>query len=412
MKIPAEGRVFYCRLSANKNKSMKPQTAERLEQLEQYYFAEKLAEIERRRKNGQPVINLAIGNPGSSPKQETLQNLSNLVLEESMHGYQSYKGNADFREAWAGWYWRHFGVTLEPENEILATMGSREAIMLITMAFVNKGDKVLVPDPGYPIYRSATRLNEAEVVPYNLLPENSWLPDFTELEQLVDEKTKLMWVNFPHMPTGTTASHELMQKLSDFAKRKNILLVNDNPYSLLRNPNPVSLFTEGVTSEHLVELNSLSKSHNMAGWRIAGISGNLQVIDSILKVKSQFNAGIFLPIQKAAASAMNKDEEWIQSLNEEYRRKERLGKELLDALGCKYENDQSGMFLWATIPPEFSSSKKFVEYLLDVKDIFIAPGFIFGENGEGFIRLSLSNKEEDLRKALFQIKVSLQKVEF
>ena len=391
---------------------MKPQTAERLDKLEQYYFAEKLAEIERRRKKGQPVINLAIGSPGSPPKQEILQNLSNLVLEENMHGYQSYRGNTDFREAWANWYERHFGVTLDPDKEILATMGSREAIMLITMAFVNKGDKVLVPDPGYPIYSSATRLNEAEVVPYNLLPENSWLPDFTELEKLVDEKTKLIWINYPHMPTGKAATRELMEKLSDFARQKNILLVNDNPYSLLRNPTPVSLFTEGLTSEHLVELNSLSKSHNMAGWRVAGISGNSEVIDSILKVKSQFNAGIFLPIQKAAASAISKDEEWIQSLNKEYRRKERLGKELLDALGCKYESDQSGMFLWATIPPEFSSSKKFVEYLLDIKDLFIAPGFIFGKNGERHIRLSLSNKEEELRKALFKIKVSLQKVEF
>ena len=391
---------------------MRPQTAEKLEQVEQYYFSEKLAEIDRRRKKGQPVINLAIGNPGSPPKEETLQNLSQLVLDESAHGYQSYKGTVAFREAWANWYWRHFEVTLDPEKEILATMGSREAIMLITMAFVNKDDKVLVPDPGYPIYQSATRLNEAEAVPYNLLPENGWLPDLEELERLVDDKTRLMWVNYPHMPTGATANRDFMQQLSDFARQKNILLVNDNPYSLLRNPNPVSLFTEGVPSEHLVELNSLSKSHNMAGWRIAGISASAEVLDSVLKVKSQFNAGIFLPVQKAAALAINRDEDWIHSLNEEYRRKENLAREFLDVLGCKYEPNQSGMFLWAKVPPDFSSSRKFVEYLLDVKDIFIAPGFIFGKKGEGYIRLSLSNKEEDLRKALFKIKVSLQKVEF
>lgn len=391
---------------------MRPQTAERLEQVEQYYFSEKLAEIDRRRKNGQPVINLAIGNPGSPPKEEALQNLSQFILDESAHGYQSYKGTVEFREAWAGWYERHFEVTLDPEKEILATMGSREAIMLITMAFVNKNDKVLIPDPGYPIYQSATRINEAQPVTYNLLPENNWLPDFEELEQLVDKKTKLMWINYPHMPTGAKTSRETMQKLSDFAHRHNILLVNDNPYSHIRNEHPLSLFTEGTTSEHLVELNSLSKSHNMAGWRIAGISASAEVIDSIQKIKSQFNSGIFLPLQKAAVSAINNDEEWIKSLNNEYRKKERIGHELLEALGCQSEINQSGMFLWAKIPSEFSSSKKFVEYLLDIKDIFIAPGFIFGKNGEGYIRLSLSNREEELRKALFKIKVSLQKVEF
>ena len=391
---------------------MIPQTAERLDHVEQYYFSTKLAELTERHKKGQPVINLAIGNPGSPPKHETLEHLSKKVLEQEMHGYQSYKGTEEFREAWATWYQRHFGVNIDSSSEILPTMGSREAIMLITMAFVNKEDKVLIPDPGYPIYQSATRINEAQPVTYNLLPENNWLPDIEELEQLVDDTTKLMWINYPHMPTGAKASKEIMQELSDFAHRKNILLVNDNPYSLIRNEHPQSLFTEGTTMEPLVELNSLSKSHNMAGWRVAGITADKGVINNILKIKTQFNSGIFLPLQKAAASAINDDEEWIHSLNDEYRKKEQLGQQLLEALGCQFRLNQSGMFLWAKIPNEFSSSERFVEYLLNVKDIFIAPGFIFGENGEGYIRLSLSNKEKDLRKALFKINVSLQKIEF
>ena len=378
---------------------MKIQPAERIQNVKQYYFAHKLEEIRHKKKQGDDVLNIAIGNPDIPPPDNVIEKLQQSASHDDVHGYQSYKGDETLRQAYAQWYSRFFNVNLDPETEILPSMGAKEAIMHISMAFLDKGDKVLVPDPGYPTYSKVSNLVQAEIVPYNLTQENGWLPDITDLEIKNPDQVKLMWINYPHMPTGGTATKKSFQQLINFAKRHNILLINDNPYSLVLNDNPLSILNVADNEAPVLELNSLSKSHNMAGWRIGVIAGDSTLLEQIMKIKSNINSGMFLPLQLAAAEALKQDEEWYRQLNERYKKRRESIYEILDKLQCSYQRDMPGMFVWGKVPESFESGEQLSDHLLYDKHIFVAPGFIFGENGTQHIRISLSNHESTLQKA-------------
>lgn len=378
---------------------MKVKPAERTNTVQEYYFSQKLAEIDSMRKAGADVINLGIGSPDQPPSPATIQALINEAMKPTSHGYQSYKGIAVLRQQFAGWYKKYFSVNLDPEKEILLLMGSKEGIMHISMAFVNPGDEVLVPDPGYPTYTSVTSLVGGVVRKYELDEKNGWLPDLDALEKSDLCKVRVMWVNYPHMPTGTKASGELFEKLVSFATRNNILLVNDNPYNFIQNTDYHSILEVEGAMDTALELNSLSKSHNMAGWRIGMVAGHNEYIKNILKVKSNMDSGMFLAMQVAAAEALKNPDSWYDSVNEVYTGRRKIVGEIMDSLGCSYNSEQAGLFVWGRIPEETPDAEEFIENILQESHVFITPGFIFGEKGRRYIRISLCASDGRLKEA-------------
>ena len=383
--------------------------AKRTESVSEYYFSRKLREIAemnvRRVASGEePVINLGIGSPDGMPPVEAVEALCESAAQPGNHAYQSYVGLPELRQAFADWYRRWYGVELDPKTEIQPLVGSKEAILLISLAFLDKGDKVLVPDPGYPTYSSASRLVEAEIVPYDLCEENGWWPDFEALEQMDMEGVKIMWTNYPNMPTGASASEELYDRLVDFGRRHGILICNDNPYSFILNDRPLSVLSRPGAKECCLELNSLSKAHNMAGWRIGMVAAERDVISEILKVKSQMDSGMFKPLQLAAVQALSRGPEWFARLNEEYRRRRVLAGEIFDLVGAEYDPESTGMFLWGKVN---GKGVDVSDRLLYEAGVFITPGFIFGKNGENHIRISLCAKPEVLKAAAERIAAAL-----
>lgn len=380
---------------------MKINEANRLIGVSEYYFSKKLREIEGMNKSGEQVINLGIGNPDLSPPTEVVEELSKWISKSEVHGYQSYKGILEFREAIANWSKRIYNINLDPETEILPLIGAKEGVMHISQAFVNAGDNVLVPNPGYPTYGAVSNLAQAEVLTYNV--SNETVINIEEITKLISSKTKIIWVNFPHMPSGIKANVVVLKQLVDLARRESILIVNDNPYSTILSEEYFSIFQIEGAKEVCLELNSLSKSHNMAGWRMGWLAGRKELISSVLKVKSNMDSGMYLPLQKAAIKALQVEDDWIHKLNDVYKERRQIVWNLLDKLNCQYEKDRAGMFIWAKIPETYSSSEQLVEELLSEAKVFIAPGFIFGSNGNDYIRISLCNSVEKLNKALGRI---------
>lgn len=356
-----------------------------------------------RKENGEePVINLGIGSPDGMPPVPAVEALCNSAVQPGNHAYQSYVGLPELRQAFADWYLRWYGVGLDPKTEIQPLVGSKEAILLISLAFLDKGDKVLVPDPGYPTYSSASKLVEAEIVTYDLREDNGWQPDFDALEAMDLSGVKIMWTNYPNMPTGAPASEELYRKLVDFGRRHGILICNDNPYSFILNDRPLSILAQPGAKDCCLELNSLSKAHNMAGWRIGMVAADSQVIAEILKVKSQMDSGMFKPLQLAAVQALAQGPEWFKQLNDEYRSRRVLAGEIFDMLGVEYDKESSGMFLWGKVPAGISGAQVSDRILYEA-GVFITPGFIFGKNGERYVRISLCAKPEILKNAAERI---------
>lgn len=377
--------------------------SDRLEHIREYYFAGKLRELRSRMAAGEDIINLGIGNPDLMPSEETIKSLIKHAVEPDNHGYQPYKGIPRLRQGFSLWYHNTYGVELDPETEILPLMGSKEGIMHISMAFLNPGDEVLIPNPGYPTYVSNTRLAGGIPVFYELNDANGWMPDFDALRAKDLSKVKIMWVNYPHMPTGTAGTKELFEKLVAFGKEQKILICHDNPYSLVLNPEPKSILAAEGAKEVVVELNSLSKSHNMAGWRVGMVAGRQDYIETILRVKSNMDSGMFLPLQEAAATALANSYEWHDERNQEFSVRRKIIEKLLDALGCFYRKDQVGMFVWAKIPAGEESGEAFSDKILNSCSVFLTPGFIFGSQGDQYIRASLCMPRNRLQEALTRI---------
>ena len=377
--------------------------ANRLQEVKEYYFAHKLREIRSRMEAGENIINLGIGNPDLMPSDQTVKELVRQAVEPGNHGYQAYKGIPRLREAFAGWYLRTYGVSLDPEREILPLMGSKEGIMHISMAFLNEGDEVLVPNPGYPTYSSVARLLGAKIRYYELSEENNWYPDLKKLEVEGLSNVKIMWVNYPHMPTGKPASAEIFQQLVDFGKANNILICHDNPYSMVLTDSPKSILSATGSIEVALELNSLSKSHNMAGWRVGMLGGKKDYIDTILKVKSNMDSGMFRPLQQAAAQALENSFEWHSERNGEYKLRRQIVWQLMESLKCSFDRNQNGMFIWAKIPDWVDSAESFSDRILDDTSVFITPGSVFGSQGDRYIRASLCTPRQRLQEALTRI---------
>ena len=374
--------------------------ANRLNVVEEYYFSSKLREVRQLASEGKPIINMGIGSPDLKPSQAVIDAVIDALQDENAHQYQSYQGLPELRKGMADFYQNNYGVTLNPNTEILPLMGSKEGIMHISMAFLNKGDQVLIPNPGYPTYTSVTNLVEAVPVYYDLKESNNWEPDFDALEKLDLSKVKLMWLGYPHMPTGARGSLALFEKLIAFAKKHNILLVNDNPYSFVLNDNPMSLLQVEGALDVAIELNSLSKTFNMAGWRVGMVLGNAALIDAVLKVKSNMDSGMFYGIQKGAVAALNSDKSWFEDMNKIYRKRRVLTEQLAEKLGCEVYKEGVGLFVWAKLPEGIDSAENFIDTILYEKSIFITPGTIFGSNGEGYIRFALCVKEEKIEEAI------------
>lgn len=373
--------------------------AERIKHVQEYYFSGKLAELRRLSTPELPVINLGIGSPDLPPAAEAVTALVNTARQPGSHGYQSYKGIPALRQAIAGFYKATYRVQLDPEQEILPLMGSKEGIMHLSMAFVNPGEEVLVPDPGYPTYSSVTRLVGANIRTYPLKEANGWQIDLEALRQQDLSRVKLMWINYPHMPTGTTASKAQLAALVALACDKGFLLVNDNPYSLILNQQPESLLAVPGAAEVCLELNSLSKSHNMAGWRIGWLAGHSTYLEAVLRVKSNMDSGMFLGLQQAAVAALQQGPAWFETLNQEYSLRKAVGQQLLEMLGCSCRPHQAGMFLWAKAPENVAEVEAWIDELLYATHVFLTPGFIFGEAGRGYVRLSLCSSQEALQEA-------------
>jgi len=373
--------------------------ADRTANVQEYYFSQKLAQIDRMRREGSDVINLGIGSPDQPPSENTVSALIAEAKKPASHGYQSYSGIPSLRKAFSDWYKKYFHVNLNPDNEILLLMGSKEGIMHISMAFVNPGDEVLVPDPGYPTYSSVTNLVGGIVRKYDLSEENGWLPDLKSLEHSDLSKVKLMWVNYPNMPTGVKGSVDLFTKLIAFSRKNGILLVNDNPYSFILNKEYISILAVEGAKDTALELNSLSKSHNMAGWRIGMVAGQSDYIKTVLKVKSNMDSGMFLAMQMAAIEALNNHDSWYDTVNSVYIRRRKIVEQIMDLLKCSYDKSQIGLFVWGKIPENIPDCESYVEKILMKSLVFITPGFIFGKNGEHFIRISLCATEEKLNEA-------------
>ena len=377
------------------------QLSDRLEGVGEYYFSRKLREIDQMRAAGRRIISLGIGSPDRPPHSSVVDRLHEVALRPDTHAYQSYKGAAVLRRAFSAWYADRYGVQLDPESEILPLIGSKEGLMHICMTYLRKGDRVLIPNPGYPTYRSAVTLSGGEPKEYRLNAEGDWFPNFDEIEREGLEGVKMMILNYPQMPTGAVPTREMFARVVEFAHRHSILLVHDNPYSFVRNAEPLSLLSVEGAKECAIELNSLSKSHNMAGWRIGMIGGRKEWIDQIMRFKSNMDSGQFLPMQEAAATALALGDEWYAELNEEYYARETYGYRLLDALGCSYRKGQAGLFIWAELPAEFEGDcYAFSDRVLERCGVFITPGGIFGSEGYRYIRISLCAKREQLAEAI------------
>ncbi len=381
--------------------------AQRISEVEEYYFSRKLKEIAKLNAEGRKIINLGIGNPDTAPSEKTIEKLVETCQNPKSHGYQSYVGTPELRGAFATWYRTYFGVELNPSDEILPLIGSKEGIMHISLAFVNPGDGVLVPNPGYPTYRSVSNIVGANIIDYDLDETQNWQPDFAALEKMDLSKVKLMWVNYPNMPTGARASHELFQKLVDFGRKHQILIVNDNPYSFIQNDEQLSILNIEGAKDIAIELNSLSKSHSMAGWRIGMIGGNAEYLQNILRVKSNMDSGTFLPMQLAAVEALSNPSSWYDDVNVLYSERKLVAFKILECLGCAIDKNQVGMFVWAKIPDSIVSVEALSNKILYDANVFITPGFIFGSNGNRYLRISLCTDTLALQQALEQINAIL-----
>ncbi len=380
--------------------------AERLQGVGEYYFSKKLAEIDRLRAEGRDIISLGIGSPDQPPHPAVIEELHRAALDPRNHGYASYKGLPALLEAIAGWYGRRYGVTLDPLTEVQTLYGSKEGLIFLCQAYINKGDKVLIPNPGYPAYAAAVRLSEGECVTYDLREADGWMPDFEAIERMPElSQVKMMILNYPHMPTGTPPAERLFERFVAFARQHGILLVHDNPYSFVRNDRPQSLLAVPGAREVAVELNSLSKSHNMAGWRIATMVGRRDVLDIVLRYKSNLNNAPFIPLQRAAVVALGLGDEWYAQMNAAYREREPLAVELLQALGCRVAPGQMGLFEWGALPSGAPDCYEFIDRVLYDKNVFVTPGGIFGSGGERYIRVSLCADTVTLEQALERIKV-------
>lgn len=381
------------------------QPANRLATVQEYYFSRKLKEVAQLNAEGKDIISLAIGSPDMPPSKATIDKLCEVARQDNAHGYQPTMGTPELRQAMAHFYKKWFHVDLDPNTEIQPLIGSKEGILHVTLAFVNPGEEVLVPNPGYPTYTSLSKILGAKVVNYNLKEDNNWQPDFDTLEQMDLSHVKLMWTNYPNMPTGANAQIETYQKLVDFAKRHNIVVVNDNPYSFILNEHPISLLQVPGAKDCCIEFNSMSKSHNMPGWRVGMCASNSTFIQWILKIKSNIDSGTFRGIQLAAAEAYNNTEEWHHQANiVTYKERREIAEEIMKALHCSYDPKQVGMFLWGKIPNHYSNAEELTEKVLHQARVFITPGFIFGSNGERYIRISLCAKKEKMTEALNRIK--------
>ena len=379
--------------------------SERLNSVEEYYFSKKLREVSNMIQSGESVINMAIGSPDLFPSVKVVDEIKNSLSDSFAHKYQSYQGLPELRNAISKFYNKFFGVELNPSNEVLPLMGSKEGIMHISLAFLNSGDEVLIPNPGYPTYLSVTKLVQANPVFYNLSEDNGWFPNLSELENKDLSKVKLMWINYPHMPTGASANFDQFEKLLEFAKTNNILLINDNPYSFILNDEYLSLLKVKGYKDYVLELNSLSKSFNMSGWRVGMLVGSSDNITKVLKVKSNMDSGMFYGIQKGAIAALNLDKRWFEDLNKVYLKRRKLIWNIADKLNCSYDKNSKGLFVWAKLPNHIKSSEQYIDTLLKEKKIFIAPGTIFGSNGEGYIRFSLCIDEVKIDEALKRIEL-------
>ncbi len=377
--------------------------AERLNHIEEYYFSKKLREVKKLEMDGKPIINMGIGSPDILPPKKISESLEKSLNHKNAHRYQSYKGTDLLRESIKNFYKSNYNVELNSDNNILPLLGSKEGIMHISLAFLNPGDEVLIPDPGYPTYTSVTNIVGAKPIYFDLSEENSWLPDIDKLNQLNLTKVKLMWINYPNMPTGSDLDKVKFEELVFFAKQNEILLINDNPYSFILNKNPKSILSIENSIDYCMELNSLSKSFNMSGWRVGMLIGSKQNIDSVLKIKSNMDSGMFYGVQMGAVNALKLDESWFNKINDIYLKRKKIVLEICDILNLSYDSKSVGMFVWAKINSN-KSSKELTDYLLYEKNIFVAPGFIFGKNGEGYIRFSLCLDEQLIIKAKSRLK--------
>ncbi|MCK9160292.1 MAG: aminotransferase class I/II-fold pyridoxal phosphate-dependent enzyme [Bacteroidaceae bacterium] len=385
------------------NQIYKIRPADRLATVSEYYFSQKLKEIAQMNSEGKEIISLGIGSPDMPPSNKTIETLCTSAHDPNGHGYQPCIGIPELRNGFANWYKKWYNVDLDPASEIQPLIGSKEGILHVTLAFVNPGDQVLVPNPGYPTYTSLSKILGAEVVNYNLNEKQSWMPNFDELEKMDMSKVKLMWTNYPNMPTGANATPELYEHLVDFARRKNIIIVNDNPYSFILNNKPISILSVPDAKKYCIEFNSMSKSHNMPGWRIGMLASNAQFVKWILKVKSNIDSGMFRALQLAAAKSLEADKDWYENNNKNYANRRYIAGDIMKAMGCTYDENQVGMFLWGKIPDTYHNVEDLTEKILHKARVFITPGFIFGSNGNRYVRISLCCKDDKLAEALKRI---------
>ncbi len=377
--------------------------AERVSLINEYYFSKKLKEIARMEEKGFEVINLGIGNPDLPPDNAVKEALVQANKEERSHTYQSYVGIVELREAFAQWYKTHFGVALNAQNEVLPLLGSKEGVMHISMAYVNAGERVLIPNPGYPTYTAVSNLVQAKLIFYELEAENGWLPNLEKIEASFQKGVKLMWLNYPHMPTGAVANKVFLEKLVQLATTYGVLLVNDNPYSFILNNDLLSILSIKGAKECALELNSLSKSHNMPGWRVGCVLGSQQLLEPVLKVKTNMDSGMFLPVQKAAVQALKAPLEWYKSLNKQYEKRRKLAWQLLESLGCQIDKECVGLFVLGKIPSEYQNGFEMSDKLLEEYQLFITPGGVFGSQADSYLRISLCANEETLKKVIKRI---------
>ena len=384
------------------NKNIRP--SHRVEEMKEYWFAPKMREVAKMNAEGADVVSLGVGGPDRMPAVEVVETLCESARKPGNHTYQMAAGIPELREAMAKWYDRNYGVKVDPVSEVLPLIGSKEGVLHVTLAFVNPGDKVLVPNPGYMTYTGVSRMLGADVISYDLLADKGWMPDFDQLERFASEGgVKLMWVNYPNMPTGASANMELFERLVDFGRRHGIVIVHDNPYSFILNDNPLSLLQVEGAKEVAIELNSLSKSHNMSGWRMGMVISNPEFVGWVRKVKSNIDSGQFRPVMEAAIKALELPNSWYDSVNEPYRRRRKVAEKIMEALGCTFDPSQRGLFLWGKLP-EGVDSGEFADRILHEARVFLVPGFIFGSNGEGYIRISLCATEERMEEALRRVK--------
>lgn len=380
------------------------QPAQRVNELKEYWFAGKIREVARMNAAGADVVSLGVGGPDRMPAVEVVETLCESARKSGSHSYQMAAGIPELRQSMARWYGRHYGVEVNPETEVLPLIGSKEGVLHVSLAFVNPGDKVLVPNPGYMTYSGVSKMLGARIIPYDLLAGNGWKPDFDQLEKFASEGgIKLMWVNYPNMPTGASADMELFEKLVDFGRRHGIVIVHDNPYSFILNDKPLSLLQVEGAKDVAIELNSLSKSHNMAGWRMGMVISNPEFVTWVRKMKSNIDSGQFRPVMEAAIRALDLPGSWYEEVNSVYSSRRKVAGEIMNALGCEYDPSQKGLFLWGKLPAGAPDSASFAQEVLEKYRVFIVPGFIFGTNGEGYIRISLCATEERMKEALRRI---------